>query len=193
MKDFIKKEIFKLSESLERVIIDESLLSLLEECSLICVNSLRAGGKILIAGNGGSAADAQHMAGELVSRLNFNRGPLPAMALTTDTSVLTAIGNDYGFENIFSRQLEGIGSVNDIFWAYSTSGNSRNIISALQQAHSMGITSIGFTGNGGGRMDGICNFLIKAPSLETPKIQELHLIFGHILCGLIEKSMFPHS
>ena len=149
--------------------------------------------KVLIAGNGGSAADSQHIAGELVSKFYMNRNPLKAIALTTDTSVLTAIGNDYGFEKIFERQLQANADKGDIFIAISTSGNSNNIILALKEAKSRGIKTIGLTGENPCQMDNLCDVLIKIPSTDTPKIQEAHLMIEHIICALVEKEIFKNQ
>lgn len=155
-----------------------------------CIAALRSGHKILLAGNGGSAADAQHIAGEFVSRFAFDRPGLPAIALTTDTSILTAIGNDYGYERLFSRQIQALGQVGDIFIGYSTSGRSPNILAAFQEARARGMRCVGLTGNRGGPMLELCDFLLAVPSADTPKIQEGHLVLGHILCGLVERALF---
>ncbi len=163
-----------------------------KEISDICVRSLRAGGKIFFAGNGGSAADAQHLAAELVGKLNFDRPPLAAIALTTDTSILTAIGNDYGFEQVFSRQIEALGNAEDVLIAMSTSGNSKNIIRAIETAYNFNITVIGKTGRAGGTMleCGLCDILFRAGSDNTQEIQESHMRLGHEYCSLIEREMF---
>lgn len=155
-----------------------------------CVNAFGAGRKILLAGNGGSAADAQHIAGEFVSRFAFDRPGLAAIALTTDTSVLTAIGNDYGYEKLFERQIQALGVAGDIFIAYSTSGRSPNILKALTQARASGLVTIGFTGNRGGPMQTDCDLLFEVPSPDTPRIQEGHLVLGHTLCLLVERAIF---
>ena len=155
-----------------------------------CVYSLGHGGKILLAGNGGSAADSQHIAGELVSRFEFDRPGLSAIALTTDTSILTAVGNDYGYEKLFSRQLEALGNEGDIFIAYSTSGSSPNILNALKAARTKKIVTVGFTGNRKGSMIEYCDYLLEIPSEHTPRIQEGHLVLGHTICGLIERQIF---
>ena len=157
-----------------------------------CIDCLRNEGRIFIAGNGGSAADAQHIAGELVSRFAFERPGLPVLALTTDTSVLTAIGNDDGYEEIFSRQLQAHGRQGDVFIAYSTSGRSGNILRALKTSKLQAMITVGFTGQDGGNMRDLCDYVIEIPSNETPKIQEGHLVAGHILCGLIESALFDH-
>jgi D-sedoheptulose 7-phosphate isomerase len=143
-----------------------------------------------LAGNGGSAADAQHIAGEFVSRFAFDRPGLASMALTTDTSILKAIGNDYGYEHIFARQMQALGRAGDVFIAYSTSGNSPNIIVALREARARGVVCVGMTGNRGGEMKSLCDYLFEVPSASTPKIQEGHAALGHILCGLVEQVMF---
>lgn len=146
--------------------------------------------KDLLAGNGGSAAEAQHIAGELVSRFAFDRPGLPAIALTTDTSILTAIGNDYGYEKLFARQVQAHGQKGDIFVAYSTSGKSPNILLALQEARQRGLVCVGMTGSRGQSMQEFCDYLLEVPSNETPKIQEGHTVLGHILCGLVENTLF---
>jgi D-sedoheptulose 7-phosphate isomerase len=156
-----------------------------------CIDALRRGKKVLFAGNGGSAADAQHLAGELVSRFNYDRPGLAAFALTTDTSVLTAIGNDYGYERLFARQVEAVGVAGDVFIALSTSGRSPNIVAALQVARSKGLVTVGLTGLGGGRMPELCDHCLRTPSDQTPRIQEGHIAMGHTICWLIERAIFP--
>ena len=148
---------------------------------------MKSGHKLLVAGNGGSAADAQHLVAEFVVRLTVDRPALRAIALTTDTSILTAIGNDYGFDNIFARQIEALGQPGDVFLAISTSGNSNNSLKALHQAHKIGITTIGFTGNGGGKMRALCDLNVIVPSTVTMNIQESHLALEHIFCMLVER------
>ena len=171
--------------------LDDTLLqAAVADAAEACIDRLRAGGRILLAGNGGSAADAQHIAGELVSRFAFDRPGLPAIALTTDSSILTAIGNDYGYEKLFSRQVQAHGSAGDIFLAYSTSGRSANILAGLHEARGRGLTCIGLTGNRGGPMLELCDFLLEVPCADTPRIQEGHLVLGHVLCGLIENALF---
>jgi D-sedoheptulose 7-phosphate isomerase len=149
--------------------------------------------KVLIAGNGGSAADAQHMAGELISRLAYDRAPLPAIALTTDTSVLTAIGNDYGFEEVFERQVRGLGQSGDVFIGISTSGKSANIIRALKEAKLRSMVTIGFTGEDVTVMAANCDVLLRAPSGFTPLVQQIHLTAIHAICGLVEATLFPRE
>jgi len=150
------------------------------------IGALTAGGKIIFCGNGGSAADSQHLAAELMGRYKRDRDPLPAMALTVDTSALTAIANDYHYDQVFSRQLGGIGRAGDILIALSTSGDSANVLYALEKAREIGISSIGLTGNTGGEMKSICDICICAPSAETNHIQEMHIAIGHMICGIIE-------
>jgi D-sedoheptulose 7-phosphate isomerase len=190
MRCYISEQIIDIQRVLQLMHTDEGLLESLQEASKACIASLSLGGKILLAGNGGSAADAQHLAGELVSRFALDRRGVPAIALTTDTSILTAIGNDYGYEHIFARQIEALGVVGDIFIGYSTSGKSPNIIRAFNQAHESGMVTIGLTGNRECPMSDLCNYILKIPSSNTPKIQEGHLVLGHILCGLIEREIF---
>lgn len=156
----------------------------------ICADAYRRGNKILIAGNGGSAADAQHFAGELVSRFFFDRPALPAIALTTDSSILTAIGNDYGYEKLFERQIEAHGCKGDVFIGLSTSGNSGNILKGLIRSKELGLTTIGLTGATGGKMSELCDYLIKVPSVSTPRIQEIHGLIGHTICAFIEEEIF---
>ena len=170
---------------------DRALLEGLCRVAGQCVDSLRAGGKILIAGNGGSAADAQHWAAELVSRFNYDRPGLAAIALTTDTSALTAIGNDYGYDYTFARQVEALGRAGDVFVGLSTSGNSPNVLRALAAARRLGMFTAGFTGATGGKMAETCDLLVRIPSSRTPAIQECHEVAGHLLCAAIERAMFP--
>jgi D-sedoheptulose 7-phosphate isomerase len=165
---------------LSAMIENDMLLTALEESVQVCVNCLQNGGKILLAGNGGSAADAQHIAAELVSRFAFDRPGLSAMALTTDSSILTSIGNDYGFEKLFARQIQANGNA----------GQSANILCAFDAAREGGLICIGFTGNKGGKMLEKCDYILEVPSADTPKIQEGHLVLGHILCGLVEQAIF---
>ena len=153
-----------------------------------CIKSLAGKGKIIWCGNGGSAADAQHMAAELMGRYKEERDPLPSIALTTDTSALTAIGNDYGMEYVFSRQLRGIGNRGDVLIAISTSGNSKNVLKAIDACKDMEITTIGLTGQSGGAMKDICDIWIGVPSSETNHIQEMHLAVEHFICGAVEQA-----
>lgn len=157
------------------------------------VAALDAGNKVLFAGNGGSAADAQHLAGELVGRFNYDRAPAAGLALTTDTSALTAIGNDYGYDRVFERQVLGLGRPGDVLVAISTSGRSPSILKAIAAAHALGLVVIGFTGESGGDMAALCDLCLHAPSSSTPLIQQLHITAGHIVFGLVEERLFPRE
>lgn len=150
---------------------------------------VRAGGKVIFCGNGGSAADAQHLAAELMGRFMIDRAPLAAMALNVNTSTVTAIGNDYSYDEIFERQLRGIGREGDVLIGLSTSGNSRNVIRAIEAARDMGIMSIGLTGEGGGGMSNLCDICIRVPSSSTPRIQEMHIAVGHCICEWVEAAL----
>ena len=169
---------------------DAALITQVESIAALIVDTYRAGGKVLLAGNGGSAADAQHIAAELVSRFSFDRPALPAMALTTDTSILTAIGNDYGYDSLFSRQLQANARPGDVFIAISTSGNSANILRALEAAAELDLVTVGLSGAGGGAMADLCRHCIRIPSTDTPRIQEGHITIGHILCASTEQVLF---
>lgn len=190
MKHYVSAQITGAQQVMSAMLADEVLLSSVEAAAKACIECLQRGGKILLAGNGGSAADAQHIAGEFVSRFAFDRPGLPAIALTTDTSILTAIGNDYGYEKLFARQVQAHGNKGDIFIGYSTSGKSPNILRAFEEARARGMVCVGLTGNRGGPMRELCDFLLEVPSAVTPKIQEGHLVLGHILCGLVENTLF---
>ncbi|HYL36146.1 MAG TPA: D-sedoheptulose 7-phosphate isomerase [Bryobacteraceae bacterium] len=190
MRTYIQKEVAKTLATLELLARDEAITAEVEKVARTCCAALRAGNKILFAGNGGSAADAQHLAGELVSRLNFDRPGLAAFALTTDSSVVTAIGNDYGYNCVFARQLNAVGAAGDVFFAISTSGRSANILRGLEEGRRKGLITVGLTGMSGGEMAPLCDYCIRVPSSETPKIQEGHIMLGHIICGLIERETF---
>jgi D-sedoheptulose 7-phosphate isomerase len=172
---------------------NEELHNNIQQIVTLCLQALRNGNKILLAGNGGSAADCQHLAGELVSRFHYDRPGLPAVALTTDTSILTAIGNDYGYEYLFARQIEALANSGDVFFAISTSGSSPNILQALQTAREKGVATVGLTGRSGGEMPALCEHCLCVPADSTPRIQEGHILVGHIICCLIEQGMFPKS
>ena len=187
---YIDLEFEKSIKLLHAMSSDMLLRELVERAVQLSVDALRRGNQLLFAGNGGSAADAQHWAGELVSRFNFDRPGLPAIALTTDTSILTAIGNDYGYDYAFARQVEALGRHGDVFFAISTSGNSKNIVRAIAAARAGGLSVIGFTGQSGGAMAESCDICLRMPSSETPKIQEGHEFLGHLICGLIEREIF---
>jgi len=172
---------------------DEALCAAAQRAASLLAACLRNGGKLLLCGNGGSAADAQHWAGELVSRFNYDRPGLAAVALTTDTSVLTAIGNDYGYGRVFARQVEALGRRGDMLFALSTSGRSANVVAALQAAREAGLACVGFTGQAQGPMDALCDICIHIPSDHTPRIQEGHEALGHAICAMVEAELFPRS
>ena len=153
----------------------------------ICKNALNEGNKILFCGNGGSAADAQHLAAELVGRFVKERESLPAIALTTDTSILTAIANDYSYDDVFSRQVAGLGQAGDVLIGISTSGNSKNVVKAIELAKQKGLKTVAFTGEGGGKLGALCDAVIAVPSKTTSRIQEMHILVGHIVCELVEE------
>jgi D-sedoheptulose 7-phosphate isomerase len=172
---------------------DPRFVSSIAEAADRIVEALAAGHKVLLAGNGGSAADAQHIAGELLSRLNYDRAPAAAIALTTDSSVLTAIANDYGYERVFERQVLGLGRPGDVLIAISTSGRSANILRAIAAARAGELVTIGFTGKSGGDMATQCDLCLRAPADSTPLIQQIHITAGHIVCGLVEERLFPRQ
>ncbi len=190
MQDFIGNQIKKSYEVKQEIYADSELMGLIQKVSQETVQAYKNGCKTLIAGNGGSAADAQHIAGEFVSRFYFDRHGLASMALTTDTSILTAIGNDYGYEKLFSRQVQANGSKGDVFIGISTSGNSKNILEALKECQEKGIVTVGLTGASGGQMAELCDYCIKVPSSETPRVQEAHILIGHIICAVVEEEIF---
>ena len=190
MENYISAQITEAQRVMSAMLADQNLLATVAGAANACIDCMKRDDKILLAGNGGSAADAQHIAGEFVSRFMFDRPGLSAIALTTDTSILTAIGNDYGYEKLFARQVQAHGKAGDVFIGYSTSGKSANILRAFAEARSREMVCIGFTGNRGGPMRELCDYLLEVPSADTPKIQEGHLVLGHILCGLVENAMF---
>ena len=190
MRSYITAQIQEAQRVMSVMLDDGALLARVEAAAEACIHAMKSGNKVLLAGNGGSAADAQHIAGEFVSRFAFDRPGLPAIALTTDTSILTAIGNDYGYDKLFARQMQAHAQKGDIFIAYSTSGKSPNVIAALQEAKNLGVVCVGMTGNRGGPMEDLCDYYLDVPSADTPKIQEGHAVLGHILCGLVERALF---
>jgi D-sedoheptulose 7-phosphate isomerase len=191
MKNLIKKRFDEARTVLELTSDSGEILKTAEEISKTIIASYAGGGKVFIAGNGGSAADAQHIAAELVSRFYKERKALAAESLSANTSNLTAIANDYDFSSVFSRQLEANARKDDVFWAISTSGNSKNIISAINTAKNIGMKIIGFTGKGGGKMaeQAMCEMLIRIPSNDTPRIQENHILIAHIICEMVENAI----
>lgn len=176
---------------LEAMAADAALCATAARVAEVTTEALRTGRKLLLCGNGGSAADAQHWAAELVGRFLHDRPPLPAIALTTDSSALTCIGNDYGFDQVFARQVAALGQGGDVLFALSTSGNSANVLAALEAARARGMVCVGFTGCRESRMDALCHHLLRVPSTETARIQEGHEALGHALCAAIEAAIFP--
>ena len=184
MLKMVEKELQAHKEMIEKTI--EMMIPQIEEASKLIVKTLKARNKVLLCGNGGSAADAQHIAAELTGRYKTERRGLPAIALTTDTSALTAIANDYGYDRIFDRQVEGLAQEGDLLIGISTSGNSLNVISAFATAKLKGCTTLGLSGNNGGDMTRLCHLNLIVPSNDTPRIQEMHILIGHILCQAVD-------
>lgn len=182
------KDAFRLIQDNFKKLEDKS--SVISEIANKWIEALSNGNKVIFCGNGGSAADSQHLSAELMGRYKFDRNPMPAMSLTTDTSALTAIGNDYGYECVFSRPLKGIGRKGDVLVGISTSGNSKNIVAAFNVAKEMGITTIAFTGDAGGTMKDIADVALNVPSNITNNIQEMHIACGHLICGIVENHFF---
>src|SRR6516225_8952962 len=180
-------------DTIQAAIDDPAFAVAIRDIVEVTASAIANGRKLLLAGNGGSAADAQHLAGEIVSRMNYDRAPAAALALTTDSSVLTAIGNDYGYDRLFERQILGLGSPGDVFIAISTSGRSPNILRAMDAARERGIFTVGFTGRSGGEMASRCDLCLRAPSDSTPLIQQIHITAGHIICGLVEERLFSRG
>lgn len=175
----------------QKILGDREILETIHKVAETCAQALCNGNKVLFCGNGGSAADAQHLAAELSGRFYYDRPPLAAESLTVNTSFITAVANDYSYDNVFARMLNSIGHQGDVLIGLSTSGNSENVIRAFKAAHEKGIITVGFTGEGGGRLNPLSDFIICVPSSDTPRIQESHIMIGHIICELIESSIFP--
>jgi D-sedoheptulose 7-phosphate isomerase len=193
MSNRVREEILASAALMRSLADDRALCAAVQSVAEAAVATLRRCNKLLLCGNGGSAADAQHWAAELVSRFSYDRPGLAAVALTTDTSILTAIGNDYGYERLFARQVEALGVAGDMLIAISTSGRSPNVLAALRAARAKEIATIGLTGANGAEMAALCEVLLRVPSTLTPRIQECHEVIGHTLCMLIEQQMFPKS
>ena len=189
--DFFNNGIQSSLDLKKDILSNPPLLQSMAEIAGAFTRCFESGKKVLIAGNGGSAVDAQHLVGELVCRFYYNRPALAAIALTADNAVITAAGNDFGYDSIFSRQLEALGQEGDLFLALSTSGNSTNIISAIAVAKEKGLTVVGLTGAGGGKMADLCDLMLQVPSSDTARIQEIHMLFGHLLCEWVESELFP--
>jgi D-sedoheptulose 7-phosphate isomerase len=190
MLNIVKSQIESSIKTKQAMLQDPALLDTIVKAATVATEAYKNGNKTLLAGNGGSAADAQHIAGEFVSRFYFDRPGIPSIALSTDTSIITAIGNDYGYEKLFARQVQAHGVKGDVFIGISTSGNSPNILKALEICKQQGVISIGLTGASGGKMSELCDICIKVPSSETPRIQESHIVIGHIICCIVEEAMF---
>jgi D-sedoheptulose 7-phosphate isomerase len=193
MINYIKEQIQASIDTKQNILKDEALMHTIAQVGRECVDLYKNGKKTLLAGNGGSAADAQHIAAELVGRYGFDRPSIPSIALTTDTSNLTAIGNDYGYDKVFSRQMEGMGSEGDLFIGISTSGNSVNIVNAITAAKEKGVKTVALVGRDGGEMARIADYAIIVPSNDTPRIQESHILIGHMICDIIEKELFGNG
>ena len=197
IKKVIQDHIQESINTKQSLLADSHTLQLIHDAAEICSKIYLNGRKTMFAGNGGSAADAQHLAGEFVSRFNFDRPGLPSLALSTDTSIITSISNDYGYARLFSRQIQANGVTGDVFFGISTSGNSENIIMALSECKEKGIYTIGLTGSNDSKMDELCDICIKVPSTDTPRIQECHILIGHIICCIVEENIFgnlnPHK
>ncbi len=190
MKNLVREKLIEGIAVVDAVVQDAALHATLDDAAVVTAAALKSGCKLMVAGNGGSAADAQHLVAEFVSRLVQDRPAMRAVALTTDTSILTAVGNDYGYERVFERQIEAIGQQGDVFMGISTSGNSPNVLRALELSRTLGITTIGLTGKTGGKMRGLCDYLIAIPSDVTMYIQQAHLALEHIFCLLVECHYF---
>jgi len=188
-KDHILSELRASHQTVGRLLTSHALITEIGSAADTIIASMRAGGKILLAGNGGSAADAQHIAAEFVSRLKFDRAPLPALALTADTSIVTAIGNDYGYAQLFARQIRAYGRKGDVFIGITTSGRSENVLAAFTTARELDLTTIALCGEPGLANDTPCDHLLACPSSITAKIQECHIIVAHILCDLVERAL----
>jgi len=190
MQEILKKQLQESISTMQAVLSDETVADAVVCAAHTIADAMKRGNKLMVAGNGGSAADSQHLVAEFVSRLTVDRPALPAIALTTDTSILTAIGNDYSYENVFERQIEAIGKPGDVFLGISTSGNAKNILKALRLCPRMSISTVGYIGNEGGAMKPLCDISVVVPSKVTMHIQECQLALEHILCMMIERLYF---
>jgi D-sedoheptulose 7-phosphate isomerase len=193
MKQLVEKQLAQTISTLQATLADPQIAETVETIAKVTAQAMLSGRKLMVAGNGGSAADAQHLVAEFVVRLVHNRPAMRALALTTDSSIMTAAGNDFGFECAFARQIEALGQPGDVFLGISTSGNSKNILQALHQAKEMNITTVGFTGNGGGQMKSLCDHNVIIPSDVTMNIQECHLALEHIFCLAVEHFYFGEA
>lgn len=187
----IKESIAESIAIKQRILSDDHLIEVIKDVANTCLEAFCNGNKVLFCGNGGSAADAQHLAAEFSGRFYYDRPPLPSEALHVNTSYLTAVANDYSFDEVYARIVKGTGKEGDVLIGISTSGNSKNILRALEVADELGMITVGMTGETGGRMKDLCDFLINVPSSDTPRIQESHIMIGHIICEFVESSIFP--
>jgi D-sedoheptulose 7-phosphate isomerase len=190
MQDKINQIIARSVDVKTRIMHDAAFTATIATVADAIVQALGAGNKVLFCGNGGSAADAQHLAAELSGRFYFDRDPLPSEALHCNTSYMTAVANDYGYDVVYSRLVKAMGKPGDVLVALSTSGNSVNILKALEVANDIGMITVGFTGETGGKMKGVCHHLVNVPSTDTPRIQESHIMIGHIVCEIAEERLF---
>ncbi len=192
-RDFVADYLAQSQSALRHYVADAGQLALLDRMADAVVQAVRGGGKLLIAGNGGSAGDAQHIAAEFTGRMLYDRAPLAAIALHADTSALTAVGNDYGFVHVFERQVQALARPGDVVLGLSTSGRSDNVLRALAAGRAIGLVTMGFTGAGGGAMAAHADLLLRAPSELTPIIQQIHMVAGHLLCALVERAIHPRA
>ena len=193
MRNLIESSIRDSMELKRRMLESPELLTQIDRAAEESVRALRSGGKVLLCGNGGSASDAQHLAGEFVSRFRYDRAPLPAVALNCNASILTAIGNDYDYELVFERQVRALGKPGDVLWAFSTTGNSKNVARALAAARELGMKTVGFLGGSGGVCLAEAEIPLLVPSGDTPRVQECHITIGHALCDCVERELFPRE
>lgn len=190
MQAIIKKQLEASIHVKQAMLADVDLLNTVEKIATACVKAFRDGNKILLAGNGGSAADAQHIAAEFVGRYEQDRSGIPALALSTNSSTVTAVANDYGYNAIFQRQIQALGKKGDVFFGFTTSGRSPNVVAAVQECKRLGLISVGMTGAGGGDLLELCDYCICVPSGNTARVQESHITIGHIICSLVEQTLF---
>lgn len=189
MQDIIENQLNEVHNSFTRLAKDDSTLRNIEKVTQMIVSSINSGGKVMVCGNGGSAADAQHFVAEFIGRFYFDRQPLPAIALTTDTSIITCVANDYSYEDIFARQVTALGKKNDVLIGISTSGSSGNVSKAVESAKDVGCKTVLLTGNREGSINSMCDVIVAVPSGDTPRIQEMHLFVEHMICELVESAL----
>ncbi|MDC3358754.1 D-sedoheptulose 7-phosphate isomerase [Pseudomonadales bacterium] len=189
MQDIIENQLNEVHNSFTRLAKDDSTLRNIENVTKMIVSSINSGGKVMVCGNGGSAADAQHFVAEFIGRFYFDRQPLPAIALTTDTSIITCVANDYSYEDIFARQVTALGKKNDVLIGISTSGSSGNVSKAVESAKDVGCKTVLLTGNSEGSINSMCDVIVAVPSGDTPRIQEMHLFVEHMICELVESAL----